>query len=36
VLGDKEYASGTLHTLRNAWIDIGAGVPDTAPEGLRH
>jgi hypothetical protein len=35
VLGDKEFASGTLQTLRNAWIDIGAGVPDAAPEMLR-
>ncbi|MBY0509905.1 MAG: hypothetical protein K2P94_07100 [Rhodospirillaceae bacterium] len=35
VLGDKEYASGSLQTLRNAWIDIGAGVPDAAPEMLR-
>ncbi len=35
VLGDKEYASGTLQTLRNAWIDIGPGVPDATPEMLR-
>jgi hypothetical protein len=36
VLGDKEYASGSLQTLRNAWIDIGAGVPAMAPEGLHY
>ncbi len=35
VLGDKEFASGTLQTLRNAWIDLGAGVPEGAPEMLR-
>jgi hypothetical protein len=35
VLGDKEYASGSLQTLHNAWLDIGAGVPGTEPEKLR-
>jgi hypothetical protein len=36
VLGDKEFASDTLQTLRNAWVDIGAGVPETALETVRH
>jgi hypothetical protein len=35
VLGDKEFASGSLQTLHNAWLDIGAGVPATGPEKLR-